>query len=209
MKSPQALGFYSLLYLAQAIAVQNLNNSLHIGVVSSNIHNVTGTETICPEKATLLGTCRVIPQEYAHLTCSNIDLSVADFSNSELSDRLITEIASKSADTVDTVVAYRENYRWLPTYEPVRLEQHKDKGSLREQGVYLITGGWGGIGLTIAKYLAEAVRAKLVLVSRSLLPKEKWADGDHEEATAAKNSSSAGTRTTRCRSFTFKRRRYR
>ena len=178
------VGFYSLLYLAQAIAAQNQTKLVHLGVVSSNIHNVMGTETIRPEKATVLGACRVIPQEYANLTCSNIDLAVANFSNDELSDRLITEIASKSEDTV---VAYRENYRWLPTYEPVRLEQSEDK-ALRESGVYLITGGWGGIGLTIAKYLAETVKAKLVLVSRSIPPKEKWADGNYDKATAAKIS---------------------
>jgi NAD(P)-dependent dehydrogenase (short-subunit alcohol dehydrogenase family)/acyl carrier protein len=38
---------------------------------------------------------------------------------------------------------------------------------LREGGVYVITGGLGGIGITLAGYLASRIRAKLVLVSRS------------------------------------------
>ena len=41
---------------------------------------------------------------------------------------------------------------------------------MRERGVYLITGGLGGVGLTLAGYLARAVRARLVLVGRHGLP---------------------------------------
>ncbi|HLO48213.1 MAG TPA: SDR family NAD(P)-dependent oxidoreductase, partial [Kamptonema sp.] len=40
----------------------------------------------------------------------------------------------------------------------------------REGGVYLITGGLGGIGLVLAENLAKTVRAKLVLVGRSAFP---------------------------------------
>jgi NAD(P)-dependent dehydrogenase (short-subunit alcohol dehydrogenase family) len=46
---------------------------------------------------------------------------------------------------------------------------------LRERGVYLVTGGLGGIGLCIADYLAQAVRARLILVGRSALPpQDEW-----------------------------------
>ncbi|MEO8382098.1 MAG: SDR family NAD(P)-dependent oxidoreductase [Acidobacteriota bacterium] len=38
---------------------------------------------------------------------------------------------------------------------------------LRQQGVYLITGGLGGLGLIFAEYLARQFQAKLVLVGRS------------------------------------------
>src|SRR5439155_24594262 len=38
---------------------------------------------------------------------------------------------------------------------------------LRRGGVYLLTGGFGGVGQALAGYLAAEVGAKLVLVSRS------------------------------------------
>ena len=42
-------------------------------------------------------------------------------------------------------------------------------------GVYLITGGLGGIGLVVAEQLAREFSARLVLVSRSKLPHEaQW-----------------------------------
>ncbi|AFY33175.1 type I polyketide synthase [Calothrix sp. PCC 7507] len=180
----QDMGFYSLLYLAQAIGNQNVTNSIHIGVVSSNIQDVTGTEIIYPEKATLLGACKVIPQEYANITCCSIDVVPASF----LENQIITEIAAQSTDTV---VAYRGNYRWLPTYTAVRLEKAQKPIPLQPKGVYLITGGLGGIGLAIAQYLAETVQAKLVLVSRSHLPsKDEWKqclkDHNDQDATTSK-----------------------
>jgi len=47
---------------------------------------------------------------------------------------------------------------------------------VRQKGVYLITGGMGGMGWRLAQYLAQTVKAKLVLVGRSVdcLPKEQW-----------------------------------
>jgi NAD(P)-dependent dehydrogenase (short-subunit alcohol dehydrogenase family) len=46
---------------------------------------------------------------------------------------------------------------------------------LRHGGVYLITGGTGGIGLTIAQYLAQTCRAKIVLTKKTPFPdKSTW-----------------------------------
>jgi acyl transferase domain-containing protein/acyl carrier protein len=187
----QDLGFYSLLYLAQAIGNQNVSDSLPIGVVSSNIQDVTGAEVICPEKATVLGSCKVIPQEYPNLTCRSIDVVIPEsgiFPEDPLIDQLIAEIAAESSDSV---VAYRGNYRWLPIYEAVQLEKVDNKTPLRQGGVYLITGGMGGIGLAIAEYLAQTIQAKLVLISRSTLPpKDEWeqwlASHDDQDAITVK-----------------------
>ncbi|HMJ13472.1 MAG TPA: SDR family NAD(P)-dependent oxidoreductase, partial [Polyangiaceae bacterium] len=47
--------------------------------------------------------------------------------------------------------------------------------SLRERGVYLITGGLGGIGLVVAEHLARLTKARLVLLGRSPVPpREQW-----------------------------------
>ena len=51
------------------------------------------------------------------------------------------------------------------------------RSPLRQQGVYLITGGLGRIGLTFAGLLAKQVKARLVLTSRDGLPaREQWDD---------------------------------
>jgi NAD(P)-dependent dehydrogenase (short-subunit alcohol dehydrogenase family)/acyl carrier protein len=48
---------------------------------------------------------------------------------------------------------------------------------LKQGGVYLITGGLGGIGLELADYLGKTVQAKLILLGRTKLPpQEAWAN---------------------------------
>jgi hypothetical protein len=74
-------------------------------------------------------------------------------------------------------VAYRAADRWVQRCEPVTLQSVGQGVALRPGGVYLITGGLGGLGLVFAEYLARTVQANLVLVSRiSLPPRSNWKD---------------------------------
>ena len=104
----QTLGFYSLLYLAQAIGQQNTTDAIHIGIATSNTQDVIGTEAIHPETATLLGACRVIPQEYANITCCTIDLVIPDVGITDGGrsiDYIISEILAQSVSPIDSIVA--------------------------------------------------------------------------------------------------------
>lgn len=149
---------------------------MQLTVVTSNVHSVTGDEPLSPEQATVLGLCKVIPQEYPNITCYNIDIANA---NSEASPRLIDDLVTEltTADT-DLVVAYRGRHRWVQTFDSIRLNSLNNRSTglrLRQRGVYLITGGLGRIGLCLAEYLAKAVQPKLVLLGRSKLPeREHW-----------------------------------
>ena len=172
----QELGFYSLLYLTQSLARQGMTDNLQMQVISSNMQSVTGEETLQPEKATLLGTCKVIPQEYPNIHCQSIDISISKLGSwqaEKLVDSLWQEITSS---ITEPVVAYRSNRRQIQTYEPMQLKSPMLEASrLKTRGVYLITGGLGGIGLVISEYLAKAFQARLVLVGRSVFPKrEEW-----------------------------------
>ncbi len=177
----QDLGFYSLLFLAQALGKQHLANSVEIGVVSSNMQPVTGEEILCPEKATVLGLCLVIPQEYPDITCQSIDIAMPlsqSWQEEKLIDSVLSELVTKSADSM---IAYRASRRWIQTFEPVQLEVPvQDQHGLREQGVYLITGGLGNIGFVLAEYLAKTVHARLILIGRSPFPArvawQQWLD---------------------------------
>nr|WED67958.1 KR domain-containing protein [Pectobacterium colocasium] len=56
-------------------------------------------------------------------------------------------------------MAYRSNQRWEESYQAVHLKQD-DLGlpaDLKDDGVYLITGGLGGLGLLLANHLSEKV----------------------------------------------------
>jgi phthiocerol/phenolphthiocerol synthesis type-I polyketide synthase E len=181
-------GFYSLLWLTQAIGEQSADDPLRMIVVTNNMQHVTGEERLHPEKATVLGLCKVVPQEYRHITCRSLDITIPATGNRQvekLADLLLGELA---AETSDSIVAYRHQQRWTQVFEPHRLEKPADKTArLRQNGVYLITGGLGGVGLVLAEHLARTVKAKLALVQRSTLPpREQWArwNEEHDESEA-------------------------
>jgi acyl transferase domain-containing protein len=172
----QARGFYSLLYLAQSLASLHATDALDLWVVSNNMQSVSGREALRPEKATALGPCKVIPFEYTNVNCRSLDIELPapETTHAQLLDALVAEFAAKSPDEI---IAYRESRRWVQIFEKVRLEKRDEAGApaLRENGVYLITGGLGGIGLELAAFLAATTRAKLVLTGRTTLPRRvEW-----------------------------------
>jgi acyl transferase domain-containing protein len=171
----QALGFYSLLFLARALAAHNVGHEIKLFALSNNVQEVWGAETLCPEKSTLLGPCMVIGQEYPNIRVKSIDLELSGHAGEyeSTADLVLGEFLDPDSSLF---VAYRNAQRWAQIYEPVSLDEPGRGGpSFREGGVYLITGGLGKIGSAISEYLAEKYRANLVLVGRSCLPgRESW-----------------------------------
>ena len=72
----QEQGFYSLLFLAQAMGDENLPTPLEITVVTSGAAQVRGEPLPHPEKATVLGPVRVIPRELPGVTCRLLDVAL-------------------------------------------------------------------------------------------------------------------------------------
>jgi acyl transferase domain-containing protein/acyl carrier protein len=186
------LVFYSLIYLARAIGKRDINNRFQVAVVTNNMQNVGGEEVLFPEKATVLGAVKVIPLEYPNIDCCSIDIaftrSGAD-KNGHFPDCVLMEMESEFPDTI---VAYRSGFRWLPVYDTMPLEKSSEKAlKLRKEGIYLVTGGLGGIGYVLAEHLARQVHAKLVLTGRSPFPgREQWRhwleNHDEENSTSQK-----------------------
>ncbi|MCP4697004.1 MAG: SDR family NAD(P)-dependent oxidoreductase, partial [Gammaproteobacteria bacterium] len=215
----QELGFYSLLFLTQALGKRNVTDDIRIEAVSNHVQAVSGEEALHPEKATLLGPVKVIGREYPNLHCRSIDVVLPSAvhlrqdtlipacpldsrvrgndgtevspldsrvrGNDGMVEQLMAELSTPSADQI---IAYRDGQRRVQSYEPIRLQKPLEKlPGLRLKGVYLITGGLGGIGLALAEYLAETVQAKLILTGRSALPagnkRAEWL-ANHDEHNA-------------------------
>ncbi|GBC61780.1 type I polyketide synthase [Desulfonema ishimotonii] len=185
----QYKGFYSLIFLAQALGNQNIPHPVRMSVITAGVGEVTGQEVLAPERATVLGPVKIIPQEYPGIRCCGIDIEQTD-PGTGAGERLIARLlAELKTDLPDPVVALRGAHRWIQTFEPVRLAHPagNEQSRLREKGVYLITGGLGGMGLALAEYLAQAVKARLILTGRSAFPEptewESWlsAHGPEED----------------------------
>ncbi|MBV9786800.1 MAG: acyltransferase domain-containing protein, partial [Chloroflexi bacterium] len=173
----QTYGFYSLLYLIQALGKRGSQTPLQLSVVSNQVYSVTPAEPIRRAKTTLLGMCKVIPQEYPTISCRYIDLALPNRSRSaQVATQLVAEVLTPATNPD---IAYRGAQRWVQDFEPVRLEGGSDPlAPIRPEGVYLLTGGLAEIGFALTEYLATTAKARLVLIEPGAFPEndlwEQW-----------------------------------
>ncbi|ARN20325.1 type I polyketide synthase [Piscinibacter gummiphilus] len=156
-----ARGFLTLTALARALDEVQPGEPVALDVVTRGLADVTGDEPLDPRQALLVGPGRVLPQEHSSLSCRLIDLGVLPLAGAAM--RVAAEVPAADEGLV---VAYRGAHRWVQSYTAVA-RPASPPGPWRDQGIYLITGGLGGVGLALAEHLARTVRARLVLVGRS------------------------------------------
>lgn len=167
--------FETLLHTGRAFAQRAGGAVGELYVLSSHMHDVGGS-AVDPAKALLAGVCRVMPKEFEQIRCKSIDLALPPKRRLGVARRLDLAplLAELSAATGDSV-ALRGRCRYVQAVEPVPLADADQAPAFRQQGVYLITGGFGGIGATLAKHLAGSYRARLILTSRGGVPPEpEW-----------------------------------
>ncbi|MEU5783362.1 SDR family NAD(P)-dependent oxidoreductase [Micromonospora lupini] len=120
--------------------------------------DITGVEPLDPVKATLHGVVRSLRLEAPELSCRLIDVA-SPYTDEELAAEIVV-------DAAEPVVALRGPTRWERIERPYR----GAAGSvppLRRGGVYVLTGGLGGLGLAVAREMAATGLAPhLVLVGR-------------------------------------------
>ena len=167
-------GFYSLVALTRAALAVMDTASLGIAVLTSQVREVDGSERLCPDTALVAGVLKVIGMEHANVRCRHIDVVVGK-DGAGLPQLARALAADVLGEWTAPVVAYRGQFRWAQAFERLGLGAQDGGNPLRDNGVYLITGGLGDIGLELASYLASAAHAKLVLVGRSgLPPRVQW-----------------------------------
>lgn len=155
-----------LLSLAAALRERNLSAPLQLFLVLNDSQEVTGDESVRPERAMMSGLFAALAAELPSLSCRSIDLQLTEADGRQkesLVEQVFDEVTTGDAEPL---VAYRGRYRWVRSHEPVDGDvSGTDAGALREGGVYLIVNGLEGLGLRLAEYLARNARARLILTA--------------------------------------------
>lgn len=170
LEKVQSQGIYSLLFLLQALEKnQGFNQTIQLLFISSHLQAIYSDDPIAYEKSTVLGLLKTIPQELPKLNCCHIDLPFAEVEKNGVYILQEMQISSKERE-----VAYRNGQRLISRLEKVDFSR-KPKSSItfKQGGTYLITGGLGGIGIEISRYLLKHYQVKLLLVGRTPLNSEK------------------------------------
>jgi polyketide synthase PksJ len=127
--------------------------------------------TVEPAHACLHAFGAVLAQEFPNISFTAVDLPHASHEPSgSLSESYLDWIcAEPTAHQPRQLVAYRRLRRLVP--EPIKETAGAEPiRAIQRQGVYVITGGLGRIGLDLAETLAREHQARLLLLSRTRLP---------------------------------------
>ena len=166
------LGFHGVASLGRALS-EAADGPWTLEVVASGLECVLGDEPVVPARSTVVGPCRVLPAEDADARCRVID--TATDSHHDWTASVLSELDTA---LTETLVALRNGRRWVPSFQRASApSSDKARSPFRQRGVYLITGGLGGVGLGLAEEMAKDVQARLVLIGRSgLPPRTQWAE---------------------------------
>lgn len=158
--------FYSLLHLTQALGNEGVDDEIRLDVVTRAGRYLPGDRELQPAGALVTGPVRVTPKEFPNIHARSIDFGRLDgpFRDRAI-DQLVTEL---HLDDETEIVAWRGSDRFVESLEAAPLPPAEEDAFRTEaDGVWLITGGLGGLGMLVAREVAAAGKARLILVSRS------------------------------------------
>ena len=163
--------FFSLFNLTRSMIKYSTQKALKVvSVYSSSLQHAM------PVQMGVGGFCKTLSQEMPEYQSKVIEIDKTNGNEPtmiELANILLAE--SMSSDWITNDVCYKfdteqksERYvRELVSYQTDEYESNELP--VKQQGVYLITGGLGGLGYIFSRYLAKEFNAKLVVVGRSEL----------------------------------------
>ena len=160
---------YNLFRLTKACMQKNTGKDIKIVILSTYVNSVTGNEEcLNPENAALFGMAFVLKKEYPNLKIKCIDM---DFGCE--AESIIAEFQTVHKTRM---IALRNGRRYIEQLKRVKREQNPSNSvKIRENGVYIVTGGLGGIGLEIAKHMASGTNLNVVMINRSEMPeRSRW-----------------------------------
>jgi phthiocerol/phenolphthiocerol synthesis type-I polyketide synthase E len=160
-----ASGYECILPMLQAAGPQR-RYLRRFEFVTTAVESVNGEAVANPQGGELQGLARAISAELEGSACRCIDVEITKSELQPLVEQLLEELATRGPGLT---VAYRRGTRWHKTWTPARLGECS-KSPFRSGGVYLITGGTGGIGYTVAQYLLHSHAARVVVTGRRALP---------------------------------------
>jgi acyl transferase domain-containing protein len=175
-QSATAFGDYILLLGLLKAAARTRTRFAQLELIAESLTEMNGERLEDPDRAILEGLARILPVEFRSMSTRTIDPGESLRSNPQVAAaNVLAEI--RTIAVPGTTVAYRGTSRWQQVLLPVHVEAPAISG-FRQGGVYVITGGLGGVGYAIARYLARNYNAKLALLGRTVLPPrgmwEEW-----------------------------------
>jgi acyl transferase domain-containing protein/acyl carrier protein len=170
------LGWPGMLNLVQSLPPAGKHRDLNLSIVTSGGVAVdAASEKINASQAMLWGLGRVVASELPHLQCKMVDMLPVALDDGQ-ERALFDEITS--VDRTENQIALRNSERFglrlvNENSEVNTVLDDNSRPSIRPDAAYVITGGTGGLGLHVARWLADLGARHIVLLSRKAPGRER------------------------------------
>lgn len=154
----------SALYLTQALLRQSLRNSPRLIFVTRGAQDIPEQRRIvAPLPSLLWGFGRTLALEHPNLDCLRLDLDPAEKTTDI--EAIVEELLNHD---VEDQVVLRHGHRFVPRLVRAPFDtQTMNSQVIRPDATYLITGGLGALGISVAQWLVTHGARHLALVGRS------------------------------------------
>ncbi|MGE6631996.1 amino acid adenylation domain-containing protein [Bacillus sp. NPDC077027] len=185
----QSRGSFSALFLTKALAAYD-QEPITVTFVSAHAMKLPQDQKHDVEKSTTAGLMTAVEHEWPHIQTKCLDFSLTESPASHAVAIMKEIVIGKS----QLVTAYREGNRFVPALRPIDMvAERKDKPPFVTSGLYVVSGGLGGIGYILCEYLLSAYQVNLVLLGRRALgdlPSAQLERLSHLQEKAAKHGGS-------------------
>ena len=174
LKTAQTLGCGSVMHIVRELARIERDELPRLWLITRGAQ--PAGEEILPlniAQAPLWGLGRVVAQEHPIFWGGLIDLESGSSHTADAGHQLWKEV---SAPDGEDQIAFRQGRRYAGRLSRKRRSADQTAPlSWRTDGSYLITGGLGDLGLSVARWMVEQGARRLILMGRSKLPsRAQW-----------------------------------
>lgn len=157
---------FNLAYFSVGRILKSWKNGTdrNIFIFTNALYSVLGNEKVNYGNSLMLGLIKTVPLEN-QIPAINIDI-VSENWDSTLVKSLVTEVLSTGVDS-DRIVAFRLGRRWVQEFQSSHQSMVDNETQLKNNGLYLLTGGLGKMGFVLAKHLITKYEANVVLLGRT------------------------------------------
>ncbi|WP_127529467.1 SDR family NAD(P)-dependent oxidoreductase [Paenibacillus kobensis] len=182
-----------LLGLLRALKAEKYNKPVRLILAAAGVYRVIGNEESSNRNAAaLFAMGKAIQWEMPHIQVRTVDYGCW----ADDVDGLAAAITREQDNAVPYSTAWRSGKRYVERMcELHNFSEDEAPYTWRSEGVYLVTGGLGGIGLRIAQQIAAKGDVTIALLNRSPFPpREAW---DHIVSVQSESSDAQRIRNIR------------
>ncbi|MGD9187374.1 MAG: SDR family NAD(P)-dependent oxidoreductase [Desulfobacteraceae bacterium] len=161
---------YALFYQIRELILQHVEGKIKLLHVYRSLNG-----EVQPQSASIAGFAKSLQIENPRFSIGSVE--IAGSRETTVGPTFLAKTLLQELQIVDqnyAAIRYIGSRRWVERYKEIDLVNYTSGNlKIRDGGVYLITGGFGGLGQIFARYLVTQFNAQIVLSGRSELTPDR------------------------------------